>query len=284
MAAAVVGGAVAAAAMAAPSPAPASAALPFDSAAFPVPSYAGEVAIVTGGTTGIGAACCAVLARAGAKVYSLDVATPTAAPPAGVTPVQCDVSSPRALRRAVDAIAAREGRIDHLVSNAGVWHGGAYEDVTERDFDRVVGINVKGCYFAIQAVLPTMRKQQRGSVVIIGSDQSIVGKPEQNLYGMTKGAIAQLTKSCAAQYAPEGVRFNCVCPGTIDTPLMHGAVADFASKKGEAKDDLYTWLATAQPFPRIGTPDEVAHAVAFIGKVPFIVGAQLSVDGGYTCQ
>jgi NAD(P)-dependent dehydrogenase (short-subunit alcohol dehydrogenase family) len=84
--------------------------------------------------------------------------------------------------------------------------------------------------------------------------------------------------------AVQGVRFNCVCPGTIDTPLMHGAVADFASKKGEAKDDLYTWLATAQPFPRIGTPDEVAHAVAFIGKVPFIVGAQLSVDGGYTCQ
>ena len=204
-----------------------------------------------GSKLGLEYATCVVSA---VQVYSLDVATPTAAPPAGVTPVQCDVSSPRALRRAVDAIAAREGRIDHLVSNAGVWHGGAYEDVTERDFDRVVGINVKGqsprvrprrrrrrqrrdgatrfraavaafvcdrpvvlrvratsvgrdgtcedkpvwssplsvwsfshsnvargagCYFAIQAVLPTMRKQQRGSVVIIGSDQSIVGKPEQ---------------------------------------------------------------------------------------------------------
>ena len=123
-----------------------------------------------------------------------------------------------------------------------------------------------------------------GSIVIIGSDQSLVGKPEQHLYGCTKGAIAQLSKSLAAHYAPKGVRVNCVCPGTIDTPLMHGAVQDFVKQKGANAQELYTWLETAQPLPRLGRPEEVAALVACVAKIPFCVGSMISVDGGYTAQ
>ena len=155
--------------------------------------------------------------------------------------------------------------------------------MTERDFDRVVGVNLKGTFFAVQAALPAM-VDRGGSVVIVGSDQSLVGKPEQHLYGCTKGAIAQLSKSLAAHYAPLGVRANCVCPGTIDTPLMHGAVQDFVAKKGAKAEDLYAWLNTAQPLPRLGTPDEVAALVACVAKIPFVVGAMISIDGGYTAQ
>ena len=317
----------------------------FDAAKFGSPRYDGDVCIVTGGSAGIGAACCSTLAAAGAVVYSVDVAAPPAAAP-GVTHLACDVSDVRALRKAIGAVAKAHGRVDVLVSNAGVWHGagkgrdipnfkgsslgrfplvsadfwtsdhlsersrrvdafsrtrthveatlnhpfpaqvwhgGDFEAVDERAFDRVVGVNLKGTFFAIQAAVPHMR-DRGGAVVIIGSDQSLVGKPEQHLYGCTKGAIAQLSKSLAAHYAPAGIRVNCVCPGTIDTPLMHGAVADFVEKKGAKAEELYAWLETAQPLPRLGTPAEVAALVACVAKIPFCVGSVISVDGGYTAQ
>ena len=136
------------------------------------------------------------------------------------------------------------------------------ENITEAEFDRVVGINIKGCFFAISSVVPIMKKQEPkgGSIVVVGSDQSFIGKPFQNLYGMTKGAIAQLAKSCAVQYAPEGIRVNCVCPGTIDTPLMRKAVEHMTDLAGDGDvEGRVKWLETAQPYPRLGQPEEVAH-------------------------
>ena len=254
----------------------------FDADGFGSPSFKGDVVIVTGGTTGIGAACCAHLAKAGGVVYNIDFKAP-AADVEGVTHLQCDVSDVAQVKRAVGAVIKAHGRIDLLVSNAGVWHGGDFEKTSERDFDKVVGVNLKGTFFGIQAAVPAML-DHGGSIVIIGSDQSLIGKPEQHLYGCTKGAIAQLSKSLAAHYAPKGVRVNCICPGTIDTPLMHGAVQDFVKQKGANAQELYTWLETAQPLPRLGRPEEVAALVACVAKIPFCVGSMISVDGGYTAQ
>lgn len=249
-----------------------------------VPSFAGEVAAVTGGGSGIGAAICALLARAGGKVYSIDRSVPGSSRE-GIVDKVCDVSKPAQLADCIKGIAAAEGRLDHLVSNAGVWCGDVpMESVTEEEFDRVVGVNIKGTFFAISAAAPIMKAQGGGSIVVIGSDQSFVGKPAQQLYGLTKGAIAQLVKSCAAEYAADGVRVNCVCPGTVETPLVHSAIRGMADRAGDGDiDGRLASLASAQPFPRLGTPEEVAHSVAFISKIPFIVGAQLQVDGGYTC-
>ena len=145
----------------------------FDADGFGSPSFKGDVVIVTGGTTGIGAACCAHLAKAGGVVYNIDFKKPPAEVE-GVTHLQCDVSDVAQVKRAVGAVVKAHGRIDTLVSNAGVWHGGDFEAVDERAFDRVVGVNLKGTFFAVQAAVPHMR-DRGGAVVIIGSDQSLVG-------------------------------------------------------------------------------------------------------------
>jgi NAD(P)-dependent dehydrogenase (short-subunit alcohol dehydrogenase family) len=255
----------------------------------PLPDFWESVCIVTGGTTGIGAATCAAFVQARAKaVYNLDVIEPESNENARLHFRFCDVSKPEQLRQTIASIFNEEGHIDHLVSNAGVWVGGeAMEDITEAVFDRVVGINMKGCFFSISSVVGFMKQQEPkgGSIVVVGSDQSFIGKPFQNLYGMTKGAIAQLAKSTAVQFAPDGIRVNCVCPGTIDTPLMHKAVEHMADLAGDHDvEGRVKWLETAQPFPRLGTPEEVAHTILFVLKMPFMVGAQIQIDGGYTAQ
>lgn len=254
----------------------------FDAAGFGSPSFEGDVVVVTGGTTGIGAACCAHLARAGGIVYNVDFKAPDVAVK-GVTHLQCDVSDVAQVKKAIGAVVKAHGSIDVLVSNAGIWHGGDFEKTSERDFDRVVGVNLKGAFFAVQACAPAML-EKGGAIIIMGSDQSLVGKPEQHLYGCTKGAVAQLSKSLAAHYAPKGVRVNCICPGSIDTPLLHGAVRDFVQQKGANAEELYAWLETAQPLPRLGRPEEVAALVACVAKIPFCVGSMISVDGGYTAR
>lgn len=256
----------------------------------PLPDFTGDVCVITGGSTGIGKATCDAFLQAGAKsAYNLDVVRPTEDGNADqrLHFKFCDVCKPDLLKAAMKSIFEDEGHIDHLISNAGVWVGGeAMEDITEEEFDRVVGINVKGCFFAISSVVPYMKMQSKGgSIIVVGSDQSFIGKPYQNLYGMTKGAIAQLAKSTAVQYAAEGIRVNCVCPGTIDTPLMRKAVEHMAELAGDHDvDGRVKWLETAQPFPRLGRPEEVAHTIAFVTKMPFMVGSNVQIDGGYTAQ
>ena len=120
----------------------------------------------------------------------------------------------------------------------------------------------------------------------MGSDQSFVGKAASSVYGMTKGAIGQLTKSTAIDYAPYNIRVNCICPGTIDTPLLHKAVDHFAFVTSAKKEDIYNSLNTIQPLGRIGKAEEIASAVAYIlsDENSFMTGSLVSVDGGYVCQ
>jgi NAD(P)-dependent dehydrogenase (short-subunit alcohol dehydrogenase family) len=142
--------------------------------------FTGQVVVVTGGTTGIGAATCAGFVDAGAAaVYNLDAAAGTAD---GVTHMQCDVSAVADLRRCFDRVTeAHGGRLDVLVANAGIWHCGLVEETTEADFERLRGGNVRGTFFALQNALRPMQTAGRGSIVVICSDQSLIGKPEQNL-------------------------------------------------------------------------------------------------------
>jgi 2-keto-3-deoxy-L-fuconate dehydrogenase len=131
-----------------------------------------------------------------------------------------------------------------------------------------------------------MREHQEGSIVLMGSDQSFVGKDDSFIYGATKGTIGQLTKSTAIDYAPYNIRINCVCPGTIDTPLYHKAVDDSFKIKGFDKDEVYKRIAAAQPIPRVGLPEEVANTVLFLcsEKTGFTTGSLISIDGGYVAQ
>ena len=131
-----------------------------------------------------------------------------------------------------------------------------------------------------------MKQQQKGSIVLMGSDQVFIGKASSSVYGMTKGAIGQLTKSTAIDYAPFNIRVNCICPGTIDTPLLHKAVDHFSAKTGTAQDEVYKSLDGVQPMGRIGKPEEIAQSIVFLlsDESSFTTGSLFAVDGGYVCQ
>lgn len=149
-----------------------------------------EVAVITGGTTGIGSATCAKLKEEGAIVYNLDLHGISAE---GVHFIQCDVRNYEEVKNAVEHIVDREGKIDLLFANAGVHMSGNIEETGIDDFENVLSINVKGMYYTVKEVIPIMRKQQKGSIVLNGSDQSFIGKGSSSVYGLTKGAIGQFT-------------------------------------------------------------------------------------------
>ena len=242
-----------------------------------------KTVIITGASSGIGRATRLLLHEKGATVFNLDIAPQE--DPAGEW-LYCDMLDREGIRKAIQEVAERAGHIDMLFANAGIHLFASIEQTSDAELDRLVGINILGTYITLQAVLPYMRQQQKGSIVLMGSDQSFVGKASSSVYGMTKGAVAQLAKSTAIDYAPYNIRVNCICPGTINTPLLDKAVARYASISGEAADTIMRNLNTIQPAGRIGRPEEIAEAVAFLlsDESSFVTGSLLSADGGYVCQ
>jgi NAD(P)-dependent dehydrogenase (short-subunit alcohol dehydrogenase family) len=242
-----------------------------------------EVAVVTGGTTGIGKATCTKLKQEGAIVYNLDINDINRE---GIAFIKCDVRNYEEVQNAVKHIYNKEGKIDLLFANAGVHMSGNIEETSINDFENVLSINLKGLYYTVKEVIPIMRKQQKGSIVLTGSDQSFIGKGNSSVYGLTKGAIGQFTKSTAIDYAPYNIRINCICPGTIETPLLTKAVAGFDTITKIGKDAIYKMLEEAQPIKRIAKPEEIASVVSFLlsNESSFITGALIAADGGYTCQ
>lgn len=241
------------------------------------------VLIITGASSGIGKATRLLMHQKGCRVYNLDLMDPAD----GIGNfIPCDMRDREAIRKAVQQIAATEGRIDSLFANAGVHLFATIEETSDEELERLVDINILGTYYIVQSVIPHMKKQQKGSIVLMGSDQSFVGKASSSAYGMTKGAVAQLTKSTAIDYAPFHIRVNCICPGTIDTPLLEKAVDHYARISGQPVSKIMTDLNTIQPAGRIGKPEEIAAAVAFLlsDESSFITGSLLSADGGYVCQ
>ena len=198
----------------------------------------------------------------------------------------CDVRDHDQVRRCVQNVVNQHGRIDLLFVAAGVHLFANIEDTTLEEFERVLSINLKGPFYVLKEVLPIMRKQRYGNVVLMGSDQVFIGKGSSTVYGMSKAALGQLTKSTAIDYAPHNVRINCICPGTIDTPMLGPSIERFHQMSGMPIEAIYDLLRKAQPVQRLGTPEEIAKAVLFLlsDDCPFMTGALVSADGGYTCQ
>jgi len=243
------------------------------------------VCIVTGGSLGIGLAVCQTFSREGYHVVNLDLrdfeATPTRCEWKA-----CDVSRVSDVTAAIDDIVAAYGRVDALVCNAGKHVSATIEETDEALLDAVFSLNVKGAYAAIKATLPTMKTQQRGAIVVMGSDQSFVGKRHSFAYALTKSALGSIAKTTALDYAPYNIRANAVCPGTIETPLFHNAIDNYVAKAGVEKHDVVAEEAAAQPIGRLGQPEDVAELTYFLcsDKSSFITGSLYAVDGGYTAQ
>ncbi|ARP94535.1 SDR family NAD(P)-dependent oxidoreductase [Bordetella genomosp. 13] len=238
-----------------------------------------KVAVVTGGAQGIGAACVRRLAQDGASVsiWDVDAARGQAlAAELGERAqfVRCDVSSKASVDAALADTLARFGRVDQLVNNAGIVRPNNFLDITEAEWDEVIGINLKGAFLVGQAVARAMVAQGGGAIVHMSSVNAVMAIPSIATYNVSKGGIAQLTRVMSLALIDQRVRVNAVAPGTIATELAQKAV--MADEAARAR------LMSRTPMRRLGEPSEVADAVAYLlsDASSYITGETLFVDGG----
>ena len=236
----------------------------------------GKVVVVTGGSQGQGAAEARFFAEAGARVFVADVADEIGegvAAEIGASYCHVDVSEATAWRDLMVQVTDAHGRLDVLVNNAAVHWFRSIENETVEDFDRLIGVNLRGTFLGIKAALAPMRASSGGSIINIASIAGIRGFPLHAAYGASKWAIRGLTKTAAAELGPSGIRVNAVLPGTIDSPMAWGG--------GPMPSDIsFDHL----PLGRVGAVDDVVHVVAFLASSAsaYLTGSEITVDGGAT--
>lgn len=229
----------------------------------------GRVALVTGGASGIGLACCERFASEGAKVASLDLE-------AGDYKV--DVRDEEGVAAAVDSLVADHGRIDIVVNSAGIAGGGPVHMVSASDWQKVIDVNLTGTFLVSKHALRHMVGQRSGSIVNVASIEGVQGTEGGSSYNASKGGVVLLTKNMAIDYGRAGIRVNCICPGFIDTPLLR-AVMD-----SEGMAQVRDHYRDLHVLGRFGRPEEIAAAAAFLASddASFVTGHPLVVDGGFT--
>jgi 2-keto-3-deoxy-L-fuconate dehydrogenase len=231
-------------------------------------------AIVTGGASGIGLATASVLAGRGYRVAALDLNPDVPSPLLGI---RCDVTDDASVRAAVAEAADAFGGLDVVVNNAGTGAQGTVEDNDDAEWRRVFDVNVQGIVRVSRAALPYLRESKHGSIVNTCSIAATAGLPKRALYSATKGAVLSLTLAMAADHLGEGIRVNCVNPGTADTPWI-GRLLDQA----DDPDAERAALEARQPSGRLVTADEIADAIAYLAgpDASATTGVALAVDGG----
>jgi len=239
-----------------------------------------KVCIVTGGSSGIGLAVVKTFLAQQYQVYNLDITESKFGHFR-----HCDITNVKQVEQVISEIA-QQFTIDILVSNAGIHFSANIENTSEEELDRVFSINVKGAYAAIKASLPSMKAQKNGAIVLISSDQALIGKQNSFAYNLSKASLASMAKTTALDYAQFNIRANAVCPGTIETPLYHKAIDNYCSRSGADKQQIHQEEAALQPLNRLGQPEEVAELVSFLcsDNASFITGSLQVIDGGYTAQ
>lgn len=247
-------------------------------------SLAGKVVVVTGGGSGIGEAIARLFAAEGAKVVIGDrnereaglLAEELRAAGREARAVKADVSLEEDVRALIEETVRRYGRVDALVNNAAVIAPKPLEQFEAAEFDRVIGVNLKSVFLTVKHAIGELRKT-RGTIVNMASLNGLVGQRMNPVYAASKGGVVAMTKSLALDYAPDGVRVNCVCPAGVSTPLLRQWIREQADPEAtvQALNDMH---ALGRP----ATPEEIAQAVLYLADSSsgFITGVALPVDGG----
>jgi len=247
----------------------------------------GKVALVTGGARGIGRAICQAYATAGARVAVADLleddakATAQALGPQGMA-VTMDVTDLASIKRGVAAVEDAWGGIDILVNNAGIFNMASIDKVTQQDYRRQYDVNVGGTIFAIQAVVPGMKKRGGGAIINFASQAGRRGEPNIVLYCSTKAAVISVTQSLALELARDNIRVNAIAPGVIDTPMWDVVDAQFAEYENKPRGQKKREVGEAVPLGRMGDPADVADPCVFLAseEARYITAQTLNVDGG----
>jgi len=250
---------------------------------------ANKVALITGGTSGIGRATAVLFAQAGAQVAITgrsetrghQVVQEIEQAGHQAIFIRSDVRFAPECQRAVEKTLATFGRLDILFNNAGFWRPNTALDCTEEEWDLSIDINLKGTFLMSKFALPVMIAQGSGTIINNASGWGLVGGTEAAAYCAAKGGVVLLTKAMAVDHSKQGVRINCICPGDVETPMLY----EDAELRGLTWEE-YISDAADRPMGRIGQPHEIAQAALFLASddASFVTGAVLAVDGGGTAD
>ena len=241
-----------------------------------------KVCLITGGAQGIGEACARLFLEQGAKVVIVDIHNERGQSLASqlqqqgheILFIASDIGNKIEVDAVIKKVIAQHGRLDVLVSNAGIFKAAPFLEVSESDFDEVLRVNLKGAFLMGQAAARVMKDQGGGAIVHMSSVNGVLAIPEIASYNVSKGGLNQLTRAMALALADDGIRVNAVAPGTIATEL--------ASKAVLTSEEARNKILGRTPMKRLGDPSEVAHVVAFLASdaASYITGEVITVDGG----
>ena len=241
-----------------------------------------KVCLITGGAQGIGEACARLFLEQGAKVVIVDIQSERGQSLASqlqqqgheILFIASDIGNKIEVDAVIKKVIAQHGRLDVLVSNAGIFKAAPFLEVSESDFDEVLRVNLKGAFLMGQAAARVMKDQGGGAIVHMSSVNGVLAIPEIASYNVSKGGLNQLTRAMALALADDGIRVNAVAPGTIATEL--------ASKAVLTSEEARNKILGRTPMKRLGDPSEVAHVVAFLASdaASYMTGEVITVDGG----
>lgn len=250
---------------------------------------AGKASVITGAGSGIGRAAALLFAREGAKLVAADIKLPAAVETVEMIrqvegearAVEVDVSRAAGVQRMFQETLEMYGRLDVLVNNAGYGFAGTVEETDEVDWDRLMAVNLKGVYLGCKYAVPIMRRQGGGVIINTASVVAMVGIENRAAYCASKGGVAALTRAMAVDHVRDGIRINCVAPGTVDTPYFTEIFARSADPAALRRE-----LEVRQLMGRLARPEEIAYAMLYLAseESSFVTGSMLVVDGGMTAR